>query len=130
MWKSLFLRNIIGNNYSCRLRLSSTASVKPKLYVLQYDYVADVFEKRKPYRQAHFAMVRKEIEKGNVILAGAVDNPPTGGLFIFRNLSPNDIENLAQRDPYVVNGVVKKYTIKPYMAVLGDNLLNNDLINI
>jgi uncharacterized protein YciI len=130
MWTSLLARNIIGKNYFCSLRMASTATPQAKLYVLQYDYVADVFEKRKPHREAHLAMISKQTKAGNVVLAGAVDNPPTGGLLIFRNLSQNDVEQLAKQDPYVINGVVKKYTIKPYMAVLGDALLNNDLTKI
>jgi len=130
MWTSLFARYFVGKNYLYSLRMASTTTVKPKIYVLQYDYVDDAFEKRKPHREGHFALIGKQVEKGNLILAGAVDNPPTGGLLIFRNLSPHDIEQLAQQDPYVVNGVVKKYTIKPYMAVIGDSLLNNDLIKI
>jgi len=130
MWTSLFARYIIGKNNICRLRIASTATLKPKLYVLQYDYVADAFEKRKPHREAHLAMINKQKKNGNVVLAGAIDNPPSGGLLIFRNLSQNDIEQLAQQDPYVINGVVEKYTIKPYMAVVGDALLNNDLIKM
>lgn len=130
MWTPLFTRHIIGKNYFSRLRMASTGTLQPKLYVLQYDYVVDALEKRKPHREAHLAMIGKQQEKGNVVLAGAVDNPPTGGLLIFRNLSPTDIEQLAQQDPYVINGVVKKYTVKPYMAVVGDDLLNNDLLKI
>jgi len=130
MWTSLFTRHIIGKNYFCRLRMASTGTLQPKLYVLQYDYVADAFEKRKPHREAHLAFISKQVENGNVVLAGAVGNPPTGGLLIFRNLSSNDIEQFAQQDPYVTNGVVKKYTIEPYMAVTGDALLKNDLIKI
>lgn len=132
MWTSLFTRNIIGKNCFYRLRMSSSSTaLKPKLYVLQYDYVADAFEKRKPHREAHLTLLNKQLEKGNVVLAGAVDNPPTGGILIFRNLTPDDIEqNIVKQDPYVVNGVVEKYTIKPYLAVVGDALLNNDLIKI
>jgi uncharacterized protein YciI len=130
MWTSLLARHIVGKNYFCKLRTASTAALQPKLYVLQYDYVADSLEKRKPHREAHLAMIGKQNKAGNVVLAGAVDNPPTGGLLIFRNLSPSDIEQLAQQDPYVINGVVKKYTIKPYMAVIGDTLLKNDLVKI
>ncbi|CAF0761595.1 unnamed protein product [Rotaria sordida] len=109
---------------------SSTGTIKPKLYLLQYDYVANVIEKRKPYREAHLAHMGKQVEKGNVVLGGAFDNPPAGGLIILRNLSIDDIEQIAQQDPYVTNGIVTKYTIKPYMAVVGDALLSNDLIKI
>jgi uncharacterized protein YciI len=130
MWTSLVTRQIIGKNYRCGLRMASTGGIQPKLYVLQYDYVDDLIKKRAPYREAHLVLMRKLIDKGNIVLAGAVDDPPTGGLLIFRNLSRNDVEQLAQQDPYVINGLVKKYTIKPYMAVLGDALLNNDLVKI
>lgn len=133
MWPSLFARNIIGKNYLYRLRMASTSApgtLHPKLHVLQYDYVADALEKRKPYREAHLAFMGKQIEKGNVVLGGALDNPPTGGLIILRNLSSSDIEKLAQQDPYVINGIVTKYAIKPYIAVVGDALLSNDLIKI
>ncbi len=131
MRTALFARQIIGKNYFCRFRMSSSApTVEPKLYALQYDYVVDSVEKRKPHRQAHLALVSKQAEKGNLILGGALNNPPTGGLLIFRNLSPNDIEQFVQQDPYMINGVVVKYSIKPYMAVIGDALLKDDLVKI
>lgn len=131
MWSSIFKRYLIGNTNLCRLKMASTAAtIQPKLYVLQYDYVANALEKRQPHRQAHLALINKQVEKGNVILGGAVNNPPTGGLLIFRNLTAQEIEQIVQQDPYVVNGVVEKYSIKPYMAVTGDAVLQNDLIKI
>lgn len=130
MRTSLFARYIIGKNHFCRLATSSAPTVQPKLYALQYDYVGDSLEKRKPHRQAHLALIGKQVEKGNIVLAGALNNPPTGGLLIFRNLSPNDIEQIVQQDPYVINGVVVKYSITPYMAVIGDALLKDDLVKL
>ena len=106
------------------------ATLQPKLYALQYDYVADALEKRKPHREAHLSFIGEQVKKGNVVIGGALDHPPTGALLILRNLSHDEIEKLAKQDPYVTNGVVLKYTIKPYMAVVGDALLNNDLIKI
>lgn len=131
MWTSVFQRCLIGSQHLCKLRMASTsANIQAKLYVLQYDYVENALEKRQPHRQAHLALINKEVEKGNVVLAGAVDNPPTGGLLILRNLTRENIEQLVKQDPYVINGVVKKYSIKPYMAITGDALLQNDLIKI
>jgi uncharacterized protein YciI len=133
MWTSLFTRHVIGKNHFCRLRMASASAagtLKPKLYVLQYDYVADALEKRKPHRDGHLAHIGKQVENGNVVIAGAVDNPPTGGLLIFRNLSSNDVEQFAQQDPYVINGFVIKYTVKPYIAAFGDPSLNNDLMKL
>ena len=109
---------------------SSTGSVQAKLYVLQYDFVADGVEKRKPHRADHLAYIGKQAEKGNVVLAGAVNDPPTGGILILRNLSLAEIEQLAKDDPYITNGVVNNFTVKPYLAVVGDALLKNDLLHI
>ncbi|CAF1309608.1 unnamed protein product [Rotaria magnacalcarata] len=109
---------------------SSTGAIQPKLHILQYEYIADVMEKRKPYREAHLAFIGKQVEKGNVILGGAYGSPPTGALLIFRNLSSNEIEQLAKQDPYVLNGIVTKHSVEPYIAVAGDSLLSNDLIKI
>jgi uncharacterized protein YciI len=106
------------------------ASVTPKLYILKNDYVENALEKRAPYREAHIAHIRRQVETGNVIIAGAIDYPPTGALIIFRNLTPNDIEQIVQQDPYFINGIVTKYTIKPYIAVAGDPLLKDDLIKV
>ncbi len=106
------------------------ATITPKLYILQYEYVENVLEKRAPYREAHLALFGKQVQNGNVIIGGAIDHPPTGAVTVFRNLMPNDIEQFVQQDPYVINGLVTKYTIKPYIAVTGDASLQDDFIKI
>jgi len=70
----------------------STATLQPKIYVLQYDFVTDSLEKRKLHLEAHLALIDKQIKTGNIVLAGPLGNPPTGGLLIGRNLSPNDLK--------------------------------------
>lgn len=109
---------------------TSTGPVQAKVHILQYDYVADVVEKRKPFRDAHLAFIGKYVQQGNVIMGGAYGNPPTGALILFRNLSADEVEQFAKQDPYVVNGIVTKHSVQPYMAVAGDPLLSNDLIKI
>lgn len=106
------------------------ATITPKLFVLQYEFVENALEKRAPHREAHLAIFRKQVESGNVIIGGAVEHPPTSSLTIFRNLKAEDIEQIVQQDPYVTNGVVKNYTIKPYIAVAGDPALKDDLLKV
>jgi len=106
------------------------ASVTPKLYVLKYEYVENIAEKRTPYREAHTAYVTKQVNNGNIILAGTIDQPPTAALTILRNLTEKEIEQIAKQDPYVINGLVTKYSIKPFLAVVGDSSLKNDLVAI
>lgn len=37
-----------------------------------------------------------------------------------RNVSKEEIEAFVKADPYVQNGLVPSYTIRPYMVVAGD----------
>jgi uncharacterized protein YciI len=58
--------------------------------------------------------------ENKLVMAGALTEPVDGAVFIFRNVSKEDIEAFVQADPYVANGLVPKYTIRPYMVVAGD----------
>jgi uncharacterized protein YciI len=54
-----------------------------------------------------------------VIAAGAAGDPVEGAVFIFKNISKDDIEAFVKADPYVQNGLVPDYSIKPYTVVVG-----------
>lgn len=56
-----------------------------------------------------------------MILAGAKGNPPSGALFVFKGVAPEEIEAYVKADPYVINGLVTKHSVQPYMVVVGDN---------
>lgn len=105
-------------------------TVTPKLYVLQYEYVENMLDRRTPFREGHLALFGQQVQNGNVVLGGMIDYPPTGALVIFRHLTPNDIEQIVQQDPYVTNKLVTNYRIKPYIATSGDNLLKDDFLKI
>jgi uncharacterized protein YciI len=51
--------------------------------------------------------------------AGAAGDPVEGAVFIFKNTTKDDIEAFVQADPYVQNGLVPNYSIKPYAVVVG-----------
>jgi uncharacterized protein YciI len=53
-------------------------------------------------------------------MAGASGAPVDGALFIFKGASVADIEAYVKADPYVINKLVTKHTIKPYTVVVGD----------
>ena len=52
------------------------------------------------------------------MFAGAFGDQPEGALFIFKDSSEADIKQFVQADPYVKNGLVPSYTIKPYACVV------------
>ncbi len=87
-------------------------------FVLFYETVENLAERRKPYREAHLAMAQKEYEQGKLIMAGAL-NPADGALLVFRGESPGVAEEFARKDPYVVNGLVKSWRVREWSVVVG-----------
>jgi uncharacterized protein len=89
-------------------------------FILFYDYVDDAVTKRIPFRAAHLEYARKSYEKGELILAGAFANPVDGALLVFSGAHPEAAEKFAQKDPYVKNGLVKKWRVRKWTTVIGE----------
>ena len=90
-------------------------------YILFYQTIDDYIEKRKPYRDSHLAYARKSFEKGDLILAGALADPADSAVLIFKGDSPNAAESFALNDPYVKNGLIKEWKVRPWAVVIGDS---------
>jgi uncharacterized protein YciI len=88
-------------------------------FALFYDYVADILEKRAPHRAAHLSLAKEAHAAGRLILAGAFDPPTDGALLIFKVDSAADVEDFVRRDPYVKNGLVTGWRVKPWSVVIG-----------
>ena len=88
-------------------------------YLLLYDYVPDIVERRGPHRAAHIAHARAAADRGELVLAGALANPLDGGVLLFRGDSPAAAEAFAQVDPYVVNGLVARWRVREWTTVVG-----------
>jgi uncharacterized protein YciI len=50
-------------------------------------------------------------------MAGALGDPPSGGLLIFNGDDPAPAERFAETDPYVENGVVTAWRVEPWTVV-------------
>jgi len=88
-------------------------------YLLIYDVVDDYVTRRVPLRAAHIGHARESIARGELVLGGAFANPPDGAVLLFRGSSPEAAERFAESDPYVVNGVVKKWRVREWTTVVG-----------
>lgn len=88
--------------------------------LLEYSYTKDILEKRGPFREAHLAGAKKKLEAGKLVMGGAVGDPVSGAVFIFKNISLQEIEEFVQNDPYVANGLVTNWSTKPYTVVVGN----------
>ena len=89
-------------------------------YVLQYDVVDDYANRRMPFRPLHLEMVRGAHERGDLRLAGALGDPSDGALLVFRSDSPRAAEEFARNDPYVKNGLITSWRVRPWNVVAGE----------
>lgn len=89
------------------------------LYVLCYDYVPDIAERRAPFRPAHLGLVRAHHERGEIVIAGALEEPLDAALIVFNSDSPAVAEAFVRDDPYVANGLVTRWRIRPWNVVVG-----------
>lgn len=84
------------------------------MYVLFYDYVDDILERRAPHREAHLERIRANDE---IKMAGALGDPPHGALFVFDTDDAAGIEEFAAGDPYVLEGLVTARRVVPWAVV-------------
>ncbi len=85
------------------------------LALLAYDYVGDIVERRAPHRESFRAAIAEAYASGDLRIAGAVGDPPRGGLFAFT--SEAAAEAFLARDPYVAAGLVTSHRIEPWNVV-------------
>lgn len=88
-------------------------------YLLFYETVDNYFELRTPFREEHLALANQASAKGKLIMAGALANPPDGAILVFRGDDPDDAEQFALNDPYVKNGLIKRWYIREWTVVVG-----------
>jgi uncharacterized protein YciI len=85
--------------------------------VLHYEFGENALERRKPHREEHIELVREWMADGRILMAGAVGDPPTGGLVVFAYEDPRDVEPFVQADPYVKSGLVTAWHVEPWSVV-------------
>ena len=88
-------------------------------WLLFYDYVDDILERRAPFRDEHLALARAAYEKGTLVMAGALSEPLDGAVFVFQADDRALLEEFVQDDPYVQNGLVPEWRIRPWTVVVG-----------
>lgn len=87
--------------------------------LLFYDLVPDYLDRRGMYRDEHLGLVRDAQQRGELVMAGALAEPADGALLIFRGADPTVAERFAAADPYVINGLVTRWRVRPWTVVAG-----------
>jgi uncharacterized protein len=86
-------------------------------YALLYEANDDFVARRTPYREEHLQLAREAHHRGELLLAGALGDPVNRALLVFH--SPEPAHAFAQSDPYVRNGLVKRWEVAPWNVVVG-----------
>jgi uncharacterized protein YciI len=88
-------------------------------YLLFYEVSPDYVARRAAYRDEHLALAWKAHGHGELVLAGALADPVDGAVLLFSGDSPEVAEAFARADPYVRNGLVKSWRVRPWNTVVG-----------
>lgn len=89
-------------------------------YVLTYEVVADFVARRAPYRDEHLRLAREAHRRGELVLAGALGEPADRALLVFRAADRSAAEDFARTDPYVAQGLVSRWEVRPWAVVIGN----------
>lgn len=89
-------------------------------YILFYKTVPDYLQRRDNYRNEHLALAEKAKAEGHLLMAGALADPADGAVLVFKGDSPEVAEDFAKKDPYVQNGLIAEWSVRPWTVVIGN----------
>jgi len=89
------------------------------MFLLEYDLVDDYIERRTEFRAAHLALATEAAQCGQLVLGGALADQPDRALLVWRVADRTVIDNFVRADPYVINGLVRAWSIRPWNVVVG-----------
>lgn len=91
-----------------------------KHFLLFYDGASDYLERRPQYRDAHLAYAWAAVERGELVLGGALADPVDGAVLLFAGDDKTVAEGFARSDPYVINGLVSGWRVREWTTVVGE----------
>jgi uncharacterized protein YciI len=89
-------------------------------YLLFYETAPDYLARRAEFRSEHLAMAWESHARGELILGGALAEPVDGAVLLFEGDSAEVAERFAAADPYVRNGLVASWRVRPWSTVVGE----------
>lgn len=88
-------------------------------YLLFYDVADDYVVRRQALRAAHLAHAQPYVERGELVLGGALAEPVDAAVLLFRGETPAAASAFAESDPYVRHGLVRRWWVRPWTTVIG-----------
>ena len=88
-------------------------------YLLMYELASDYLERRPQFRREHLRLAWQASERGELVLGGALADPVDGAVLLFQGDSPAVAERFVAADPYVKNGLISSWRVRPWNTVVG-----------
>ena len=88
-------------------------------YLLFYDVSTDYLQRRAEFRNEHLSLAWQSQSRGELILGGALADPVDGAVLLFKADSAEVVELFVAADPYVRNGLVTSWRVRPWATVVG-----------
>jgi uncharacterized protein len=88
-------------------------------FVLLYDVVPDYLTRRQAHREEHLRLATESHARGELVLGGAFAEPADQAMLVFRAEDSAIVERFVKADPYVTNGIVTRWRIRPWTVVIG-----------
>jgi uncharacterized protein YciI len=89
-------------------------------FVLFYEVADDFVARRAPFRRQHLQLVQETHARGELLMAGALAEPADRALLVFQCGDRTIPEIFVRQDPYVINGLVKEWEVRPWNNVIAN----------
>ena len=89
-------------------------------FLLIYDLAADYLDRRAAFRAVHLHLAWEAVHRGELVLGGALGDPVDQAMLLFQGQDARAAEAFALRDPYVTNGLVASWRVRPWATVAGE----------
>jgi uncharacterized protein YciI len=89
--------------------------------VLEYQLVDDYIDRRGEFRTEHLTLAQAARERGELVMAGALAEPADRALLVWE-ADEDVVKAFAEGDPYVRNGLVERWTVRPWTVVVAEGV--------
>ncbi len=90
--------------------------------VLEYSLADTYLERRGEFRAEHLGLLEAAVERGELVLAGALADPFDRALLVWSAGSEDAVQAFVAADPYLANGLVTEWRIRTWNTVVGTAL--------
>src|SRR4051812_17606758 len=102
-----------------RLRSCCSPTEPMAHWLLIYDLAPDYLTRRQDFRDLHLELAWRAADRGELVLGGALADPTDQAMLLFTGEDGSAAEAFARADPYVTNGLVTGWRVRPWFTVVG-----------